>query len=48
MLKNDWNFEIFAEVAHNFGKTDDHFLSKKMLISNISILGFMPNLNKKS
>ena len=47
--KNDFestNFEMFKEVVHNFGKSDEE--SGKMLIFTRCIHGFMSNLIKKS
>ena len=46
MQKNDVesiNFEMFKEVVHNFGNSDDN-----MIISTRCIRGFMSNLIKKS
>ena len=51
MLKNDFenrNFEIRANIVHNFGKSTMTLFSEKMLISNRHMHGFMPNLHKKS
>ena len=51
MLKNDFenqNFEIFANVAHNFGNFEVTLFSEKMLISTRYIRGFRPNSIKKS
>ena len=48
--KNDFesmNFDMFEEVVHNFGKSDDDMIKCKMLIFTRSIHGFMFNLMKK-
>ena len=41
-MTENQNFEMFKEVAHNFGK------SEEMLISTRCIRGFMPNSIEKS
>ena len=49
-MKNDFenqNFDMFEEVAHNFGKSDSDISYEKMLSFTRCICGFMPNSNKK-
>ena len=42
------NVPFFVGSVHKFGKSDDDIISEKVLLSNIWICGFMPNLYNKS
>ena len=49
-MKNNFenqNFDMFEEVAHNFGKPDSDISYEKMLSFTRRICGFMPKSNKK-
>ena len=49
-MKNNFenqNFDMFEEVAHNFGKPDRDISYEKMLSFTRCICGFMPKSNKK-